>query len=61
MFVTSQVSMPAASGLIHVNKQYKKTLGHALYNTVTYKIQVNNFVLCSWHGELPLCWCQAIQ
>ena len=27
----------------------------------TYKIQVNNFVLCSWHGELPLCWCQAIQ
>ena len=25
MFVTS-VSMPAASGFIHVNKQYKKTL-----------------------------------
>ena len=31
MFVTSQVSMPAASGFIHIKyviKQYKKTLKH---------------------------------
>ena len=28
MFVTSKVSMPAASGFIHVNKQYNKTLKH---------------------------------
>ena len=28
MFVTSQVFMPAASGFIHVNNQYKKTLKH---------------------------------
>ena len=37
------------------------TVTIVLYDTITYKIQVNNLVLCSWHGELPLCWCQAIQ
>ena len=30
-------------------------------HSLQYEIQVNNLVLCSWHGELPLCWCQAIQ
>ena len=30
-------------------------------HSLQYEIQVNNLVLCSWHGKLPLCWCQAIQ
>ena len=29
--------------------------------SLQYEILVNNLVLCSWHGELPLCWCQAIE
>ena len=66
MFVTSQVSMPAAIGFIPVNKpviqeNIKTYQCHALCNKVTHKVQVNNLVLSSWYGELPLCWCQAIQ
>ena len=54
MFVTSQVSMPAAS---HI-KYLIKTLKH-MPRSLQYEIQVNNLVLCSWLGKLPLCWCQA--